>query len=213
MTPSLRKLALTAHVTSSVGWLGAVTVFLALAIAGVTSKDHQMVRAVYLAMGLTVSYVIVPLAFASLLSGLVLALGTRWGLFRHYWVMIKFLLTALATIVLLMQLESIRYLADAAADPTTSVPVVREAALRPLIHAAGGLVVLLMVQVLGVYKPWGMTLYGRRKQHAQGDTPAAPHRGSTTGTPRWLYVSGTIVIVLVLLFIAVHLAGWGPRGH
>jgi len=34
MTPRLRKFVLTAHVTLSVGWLGAVAGFLALAIAG-----------------------------------------------------------------------------------------------------------------------------------------------------------------------------------
>ena len=50
MTPGLRKFALTTHVTSSVGWLGAVGAFLALAIAGVGSEDAQIVRAAYLAM-------------------------------------------------------------------------------------------------------------------------------------------------------------------
>ena len=39
MAPSLRKLALTAHVTSSVGWLGAAAAFLAVAIVGLTSRD------------------------------------------------------------------------------------------------------------------------------------------------------------------------------
>ncbi len=38
MTPGLRKFARTAHVTSSVGWLGAVAGFLALAAAGLTSQ-------------------------------------------------------------------------------------------------------------------------------------------------------------------------------
>jgi hypothetical protein len=107
MTPRLRKFALTAHVTSSVGWLGAVAAFLALAVASLTSQDAQMVRAAYLAMELTAWFVIVPLAFASLLTGLVQSLGTKWGLFRHYWVLAKLLLTVLATIVLLLQMESI----------------------------------------------------------------------------------------------------------
>jgi len=52
MTPGLRKFALTAHVTSSVGWLGAVAGFLALAVAGLTNHDGQLVRGLYLAMGL-----------------------------------------------------------------------------------------------------------------------------------------------------------------
>src|SRR5882757_1811341 len=97
MTPSLRKFTLTAHVISSVGWLGAVAGFLALAIAGLSCQDAQMVRAAYLAMKLTAWFVIVPLAFASLLTGIVQSLGTEWGLFRHYWVLTKLAITLLAT--------------------------------------------------------------------------------------------------------------------
>ena len=52
MTPGLRKFALTAHVTSSVGWLGAVAAFLALAVAGLAVRDAQTVRASYLSMEL-----------------------------------------------------------------------------------------------------------------------------------------------------------------
>ena len=89
MTPRLRKLALTVHVTSSVGWLGAVMAFLALAIVGLASQNTQTVRAVYLAAVPITWYVLVPLAVASLLTGLTSSLGTPWGLFRHYWVLFK----------------------------------------------------------------------------------------------------------------------------
>src|SRR5687767_14273305 len=102
MTPRLRKLVLTAHVSSSVGWLGAVAGFLALAVAGLTSHQAETVRAAYLATELITWFVIVPLAFASLLTGLVVSLGTEWGLFRHYWVLIKLLLTIFATGLLLL---------------------------------------------------------------------------------------------------------------
>lgn len=95
MTPHLRKFALTAHVTASVGSLGAVAVFLALAVAGLTRQDDRMVRAAYIAMEFTAWYVIVPLVLAALLTGLVQSLGTTWGLFRHYWVLAKLLLTVL----------------------------------------------------------------------------------------------------------------------
>src|SRR5205823_11372548 len=98
MAPGLRKLALTAHVVSSVGWLGAVAGFLALAVAGLTSRDAQLVRGAYLAMGLTASFVIVPLSLASLLTGLIQALGTTWGLFGRYWILAKLLITILAMI-------------------------------------------------------------------------------------------------------------------
>lgn len=172
MSPRLRTFTLTVHLTFSIGWVGAVLAFLGVAVASVTSRDVQMVRGSCIAMGLMLSYVIVPLAFAGLLSGLVLSLATKWGLFRHYWVIFKFLLTVVATVVLLQQMDPIGHVAAIAADPTASLADLG-GTKRALIHAAGGLVVLLIVQVLGVYKPRGLTRYGWRKQRAQR-TPSQP---------------------------------------
>ena len=165
MTPRLRKFALTAHVSSSVGLLGAIAGFLALAVAGLTSQDAQMVRAAYLAMELTAWFVIVPLAFASLLTGLVQSLGTTWGLFRHYWVLAALFLTVLATIVLLLKMTLIGYVAGVAAEATLSSADLRAARTELVVHAAAGLLVLLVPAALSVYKPRGMTRYGWRKRH------------------------------------------------
>ena len=164
MTPRLRKFALTAHIAFSVGLLGAIAGFLALAIAGLTRQDAPMVRAAYLAMELTARFVIVPLAFASLLTGLVQSLGTIWGLFRHYWVLAKLLLTVFATIVLLIKMELIGHAAQLAAGTTLSRADLRAAGLQLVVHAAGGLLVLLVPMALSVYKPQGRTRYGARKQ-------------------------------------------------
>ncbi|MGI9077434.1 MAG: DUF2269 domain-containing protein [Gemmatimonadaceae bacterium] len=162
MPPRVRKFALTAHVTSSVGWLGAVVVFLALAVVGLTSQDAQTVRGAYLVMEPAAWFVLVPLAFASLLTGIVQALGTTWGLFRHYWVVFKLLLTVFATSVLLIYMETFGYMAGVAADPGTDMGVVRNPS--PALHAVLALLVLLVVTVLAIYKPRGMTPYGQRKQ-------------------------------------------------
>ncbi len=167
MTPRLRKVALTAHVTFSVGWLGAVATFLALAIAGLTSQDAQMVRAAYLAMALTGWFVIVPLSLASLLSGLVQSLGTVWGLFRHYWVLIKLLMTVLASIVLLAHMRPISYMAALAAERVLSGDELRGLRIQLVADAGAALLVLLVATTLSVYKPRGVTRYGRRKQHEQ----------------------------------------------
>lgn len=167
MTPFSRKFALTLHVTSSVGLLGAIAAFLALAITGLTSGDVQTVRAVYLAMELVARFVIVPLAFASLLTGLVQSLGTPWGLFQHYWIWVKFLLTVFATVVLLVKMELIGYAARLAAETTLSSAELRAAGIQLMVHAAGGLLVLLVPMVLSVYKPRGRTRYGVRKQSDQ----------------------------------------------
>ncbi len=165
MSPRLRKLALTVHVTSSVGWLGAVVVFLALAIIGLTSKDARTVRGVYLVMEPAAWSVLVPLAFASLLTGIVQSLGTTWGLFRHYWVLFKLVITVFATVVLLIYMETFRLMAVVAADPSAELGAVRDAS--PRFHATLALLLLLVATVLAVYKPRGMTRYGQRKQHEQ----------------------------------------------
>jgi predicted permease len=70
VSPRLRNLALTVHVASSVGWFGAVAAFLALAVAGLGSPDPGRVHSSYAAMDLTACVVIVPLAFAALLTWL-----------------------------------------------------------------------------------------------------------------------------------------------
>ncbi len=166
MTPRLRKFALAVHLTFSVGWIGAVAGYIALDVAAATSQDAQTLRAAYLAMELIAWYVIVPLALASLLTGLVMSLGTKWGLFRHYWVLISLLLTIIATVVLLVETQTISYFADIAADPTTSSDDLR-ALGSTLVHSVGGTVVLLVILVLNVYKPRGMTRYGWRKQQEE----------------------------------------------
>ncbi len=111
MSPGLRKAALTAHITSSIGWFGAVSAFLALAIVGMASQDRELVRAAYLVMGVTTWFAIIPLALVSLLTGVVSSLGTRWGLFRYYWVLMKLVITVLATLVLLVHTQPIDRLA------------------------------------------------------------------------------------------------------
>ena len=166
MRPRFRKFALAAHIALSVGWLGAVAGYIALDVAAATSQDAQTLRAAYLAMGLIAWYVVVPLALASLLSGLVMSLGTKWGLFRHYWVLISLLSATIATVVLLMETQTISYFADRAADPRTSGDDLR-ALGSTLLHSVGGTVVLLAILALNVYKPRGMTRYGWRKQREE----------------------------------------------
>jgi len=161
---SVRKLALTAHVTFSVGWMGAVACFLALAIAGLTGREDQAVRAAYVAMNVATWAVILPLCLASLLTGLIESLLTPWGLFRHYWVIAKLVLTALATIVLLAHTQPIGLLAHAAAHGTLAAEV-QSVRVQLLVDAAAALSVLLLATVLAIYKPRGLTRYGWRKQH------------------------------------------------
>lgn len=158
MPPRLRRIVLTAHITSSVGWLGAIVAYLALDVIAATSQDTQTVRAAMRSMEVIVRYAIVPLALASVAIGILNALGTRWGLFRHYWVLLKLVLTAVATVVLLREVGTVTGLAAeaAAASDPRGLP-------GTLPHSVGALVVLLSTVVLSVFKPRGLTRYGWRK--------------------------------------------------
>lgn len=162
MIPPVRKFALTAHVTASVGWLGSVAAFLVLAIAGLRNENPQTVRAAYLAMDLLAWYIIVPLCFASLATGLIQALGTQWGLLRHYWVIIKLLITLLSTIILLIHMRPITHIAEVAAATSLANTDLRRLRFQLVFDAAAAVVALLVATTLSIYKPKGVTGSGRQ---------------------------------------------------
>lgn len=166
-TAQTRKLALTVHITASVGWLGAVAAFLALAIAGVTSEDPHRLRALYPAMEMMAWAVIVPAGIASLVTGIVQATGSKWGLLQHYWVVVKLIINVLATAVLLLYMQNIGRLADAAANDQLTGDSYTGLRAQAVLHSAAALIVLLGATVLSVYKPAGRTRYGRGKALAR----------------------------------------------
>jgi hypothetical protein len=162
LSPAARRAALFVHVTVSVGWTGALLCYLALSVAAWRSQDPETVRGAWTAMDVTGWWVIVPLAIGSLVSGVVLSLGTRWGLFRYYWVLLAFILTSFAVLVLLLHMPSVSATADVARE-TSGESVLTLGG--DLFHSGLGLVVLLTIGVLNAYKPSGMTPYGWRRQN------------------------------------------------
>ena len=161
MSRRLRKIARAVHLTVSIGWVGAVLAYLGLGVAAVSSNGESTIRAAWIAMELIGWWVIVPLALASLLTGVLMSLGTKWGLFRYYWVVISFALTTFATSILLFHMPDVSTMADQAR-------VARGSELRglggDLFHAGVGLAVLLAVLALNIAKPPGLTRYGWRRQ-------------------------------------------------
>jgi hypothetical protein len=219
MTPALRRFTFTTHITSSIAWVGAALAFLALAVIGFTSDDPVKIRGAYLLMAPAAWFVLVPLAHASLVSGIVLSLGTTWGLFRHYWVVLKLGITVFATVILLIYMGTFREMAGVAADPVVDLAAVRNAS--PIVHAILALVLLVAATVLGVYKPFGTTAYGERTLQEQrrpvsalipasaGTAPAL----DTGSTPAWIYVVGAVALALALLVVILHLTGAIPTHH
>lgn len=159
--PRTRKGALTVHIICSVGWVGAVLVYLALGVWAVRATDAATVAAAWAAMALTGWVVIVPLAVGSLVTGILVAAGSAWGLLRHYWVVFALVVTVVCVAVLLAHMPSVSHLADQAAAGSDENPALAQGDLP---HPAVGLVLLLAVTVLNVYKPRGLTRRGRRAQ-------------------------------------------------
>ena len=217
MVSGLRRFTFTTHITSSVGWVGAVITFLALAVIGLTSEDELTVRGAYLVMAPAAWFVLVPLAHASLLSGIALSLGTTWGLFRHYWVVLKLLITVFATVILLVYMRTFRQMAGVAADPIAELGLVRNPS--PVVHAILALILLVIATGLGIYKPFGMTSYGSRKQAVRRQAIASAILEPTgsvrsimsTSASRWTYFAGLITIGIALLFLLLHLTGTAFR--
>ena len=213
MTPRVRKLTITAHVAFSVGWLGAVAAFLALSIAGLTSQDAEVVRGAYLSMNVISRFVIIPMSFGALATGLLQALGTPWGLFRYYWIVTKFGLAIFGTFALLVHQFAVMAVAakrvsGAAAGTLFSAdfgPMKAELVRAPSLS----ILLLLVVTTLGVCKPWGLTRYGRRKQQARYKVQQQPKNETPLGVKIFFGVIGA----LLLAFIVLHLTGHGFASH
>jgi hypothetical protein len=220
MTPSLRRFVLAVHVAVSVGWLGAIGAYLALAIAGLASRDLQLVRGAYLSMDLVVKFVIVPCALVSALTGIVQSLGSPWGLFKHYWVLTKFLLTIGATVILLSHVEAVDRMAHIAREGALVPGQLTAERVQLVVHAAGGLLVVLSALVLSIYKPWGLTPYGRRRRQESGEavplparTRVSPELAKLPRAPRWRLVVGIHAVGLFVLLLVAHLLSGGFHGH
>jgi hypothetical protein len=208
MKSGFQKFTLLAHITFSVGWFGVVVPYLALAIAALTSRDEQIVRAACLSMRLIGWFVIVPFSLAALVSGLVQSLSTRWGLFRHWWIVAKLILTVVAVVILFQHMRDVNRVSLMAKEGMLS-----SADLRPeLIHSAGGLLVLFVVMTLSMFKPWGVTPYGRRVSQpdpvSRPTNNAMPNHKSVIAAikSQWPRVLGYHAIGLLVLFAVVHVA-------
>lgn len=173
-----RRSVLVLHVAVSVSWLGLTLGLLALGITGYASDSPDMAAAAYRAMKIFGDWLVLPVALLSLVSGLVLSLGTPWGLARYRWVVIKFWLTLLTLLLSVFALRpGINHLAAeaVACTPAPGFPLV----VAPAVATA----TYFFLTALSVLKPWGPTKRGRRLRAAQsaGSRADRARRSGTEG--------------------------------
>jgi hypothetical protein len=205
MSPLARKTALTAHVTFSVGWFGAVLAYLPLVIVQWRTADAGAARSALLAMDLIAWRVILPCSFLALITGLVMGFGTPWGLFRYFWVTAKLALTLVATAVLVGHLQSLSRIVALAATSA----IAPQERLHLLVHALGGGLILLVTIGLSVFKPWGRTAYGERM--ARGGRADAREEVTAPDVRRYAVIA--IAVLVVILAVVTHLARSGRFSH
>jgi uncharacterized membrane protein len=174
VSPRLRKALLAVHLVASIGWVGGVLGYIALGVAARTSTDPATIRGVWLSFDILGWWILVPQALVTLLTGVALAFATRWGLLQHYWVVTALLLTSLCTVVLVLHMRDVSAMAEMAR--TASATELRRVG-GDLPHPTLGLVLLLLVLVLNVYKPRGLTRRGwrlRQQHRAEGISRRVP---------------------------------------
>lgn len=199
----LRKALLTSHVTFSLGWFGAVAVFFVLAITALISTNTLSVRSAFIAMETSAWFVVVPFCIASLTTGILQALGTKWGLFKHYWIVVKLLITTGMTFLLLLHMQPISYLAGIAKD-VSSENIQNSKELIDLITKSGAaMLVLIVIATISVYKPWGKIQWQKQNISSTLDSPI---NSEPVKKPVNIYLI-VALIVLVIIFVAVHLHG------
>jgi hypothetical protein len=166
LPPGWRNLLLTTHIVVAVGVLGTDLVLLTLGVTGLASRDPELIRAGYLAMGLLGEAVLLPLALAAPLTGILLGLGTPWGLARHWWVLAKLVLTIVVATAAVFVLRPAlnRAAAQALQVPLVEMPTtgVGQVGVAVTVASAGALLVLVAIVTLAVFKPWGQTRFRRR---------------------------------------------------
>jgi uncharacterized membrane protein len=162
------KFLLASHIIISVGWLGTAFAKLVLEISAITTSAPDLSRALYLAMEkLNIAFPI--LAISTLVTGVLLSLGTKWGLLEHYWLVTKLVLTV-GVILTAIQLDerfirlSISALSRQSMDNGKILGVASAPTILLVSLTVAHLLMLGAATVISVYKPWGKTRFGRRKQ-------------------------------------------------
>lgn len=183
LTARRRNLALTVHVVAAVALLGASTVMLVAGLRAASRDDAQEAHAIYALLRLLTVSLDLPLAAIALLSGVLLALTSSWGIFRYWWVVTKLAIFA-ATLILGLALISPSI--DTMLNVTEAGDPGESGARWTLIAGAGVQVTILLgAATLGVFKPGGYVRRprlprpragaGRRRADQPRDRPEPVH--------------------------------------
>lgn len=159
LRPGARKFLLTVHIAASVGWLGMSLCLLVLDLTGVFSTDPRLQKAVFTASSTLATTIGPPVAIAAFASGVAISLGTKWGLWRHWWVVVSLVGTGIMTVLVVFSLgPMLTEVATAALAAPPGVPVldaVGDRVASAIAAPSVAVVALTVLTGLNVFKPRG----------------------------------------------------------
>ena len=164
-----RKLTLTVHIITAIGWIGVDFVLFVFSFRGITTDNPETLRLCYQAIEMFAIVLLLPLGLLSLASGLLLGWGTKYGILRYRWVFWKLVLNlVLTTLVIIALRPGVAEAADlVSGTPDLNSPELDQARSNLLFPPVVSISALTFATVLAVYKPWGRTKYGQRRLEAE----------------------------------------------
>lgn len=160
-----RQAVLVLHIVSTVGWIGVDLALLPLVLTGLTADDGPTAAAAYRAVAVLVPWTVPAMSLLIVTTGVLLGLGTKWGLVRYWWVaaklVISLILTTLVFVALLPGVTSLEVTEATTGDEVRAAFDDPAMFLYPPV--VSGLLLTTSV-VLSVVKPWGR----RRREAARG---------------------------------------------
>jgi hypothetical protein len=158
-----RKVVLVVHIVSAGVWIG-IDVVMGVVIFTALLADDNTKALCYRALELFAVWPLLTTGLVCLASGVVLGLGTKYGLVRYWWVAIKLVLNIVLTALVLVALrpgvteaaeQGRRFMAGEAA-----LLAVGDLIFPPIVSPT----LLLVAFVLAVFKPWGQIRKRRTPQ-------------------------------------------------
>ena len=139
------------HLSSVAAWFGMHFVLGVLTFAALGGPT-EAAPAFAVSIAMFVGWPLIATAFLTLLSGLLLALGSKYGLLRYWWVTTKLVLTVvLITLIVLVLIPSVAELASSAAEAPDGFTLSQQLIAPPIVSSSA----LLFTIAISVIKPWG----------------------------------------------------------
>ncbi len=157
-----RKAVLLVHIVSAGAWFGVDVIVGALVLSGWFGADAGVRGVAYQALGMFVLWPMLGAGLVCLVSGVLLGLGSKYGLIRYTWVAVKLVLNVVLCVLILVLLRpTLNGLTGYGQDIAAGVAVPPHDRSGLFMPPTVSLVALSLASWLSVFKPWGRTRFGR----------------------------------------------------